>query len=115
MILARPRRRFIAVRILALWCLVLPFSVNSAVIGITNRADLQFLAGPGQTNFYTSAPVSVLVALPAPPDPSTGLFIEKIASRPAAEIGEFVDYTIRVRNVSSNSVATATVYDALPP
>ena len=94
--------------------LVAPAFARSALIEITNRADAQFLASPGHTNFVLSGSVSVLVDALAAPDPVLGLFIEKVASHQTVEIGEFLDYTLRVRNVSSNALTTITVTDLLP-
>src|SRR5262249_54240760 len=43
-----------------------------------------------------------------------GLFIQKEASRTTAEVGDFIDYTVRVKNVSSNAIPTVRVLDHLP-
>lgn len=47
---------------------------------------------------------------PAP----TGLFVEKAASRRTAEIADFVDYRLRVRNSSGFALTAVTVSDLLP-
>ncbi|HEX8311246.1 MAG TPA: hypothetical protein VF614_08020 [Chthoniobacteraceae bacterium] len=43
-----------------------------------------------------------------------GLFVQKLASRQTAEIGDFVDYTVRVRNVSGRDLEDVTLDDELP-
>jgi uncharacterized repeat protein (TIGR01451 family) len=47
-------------------------------------------------------------------DNTVGLFVQKLASRRMAEIGDFVDYTVRVRNVSGRTLADVTLDDQLP-
>ncbi len=42
------------------------------------------------------------------------LFIDKTASRNTVELGEFVDYTVRVRNVANELVGRVRVTDRLP-
>ena len=58
------------------------------------------------------------VTLDYPLDPApgvgNGLFLQKTASRSTAEIGDFVDYTIRIRNVSGGALTPVTVADRLP-
>ena len=44
----------------------------------------------------------------------SGLFIDKTASRNSVEIGEFLDYTVRVRNVSAETLGRILVTDRLP-
>src|SRR5690349_11175898 len=90
----------------ACW-LALPSVVPAATLQITNRAEVQFVSAPGQSNQLTSAPVIVLATL----DSSSpgGLFIQKIASRQVAEIGDFIDYTVRVRNVGTNTLPSVIV------
>ena len=48
------------------------------------------------------------------PQTQTGLFIEKTATRRTAEIGDFVDYEIRVRNTTLAPISATTVADSLP-
>ncbi|MEK7322404.1 MAG: hypothetical protein AABZ84_04915 [Pseudomonadota bacterium] len=43
-----------------------------------------------------------------------GLFVQKTASRRTAEIAEFVDYTVKIKNVSGAALAGITLSDALP-
>jgi large repetitive protein len=44
----------------------------------------------------------------------SGLFIDKTASRNSVELGEFLDYTVRVRNVSAETLGRIVVSDRLP-
>jgi large repetitive protein len=44
----------------------------------------------------------------------SGLFIDKTASRNSVELGEFLDYTVRVRNVSAETLGRVLVTDRLP-
>lgn len=43
-----------------------------------------------------------------------GLLLEKTASRSVAEIAEFVDYTVRVKNVSGSALSGVMLHDSLP-
>ncbi|ARU32415.1 hypothetical protein CAP31_12445 [Sulfuriferula sp. AH1] len=43
-----------------------------------------------------------------------GLLVEKTVSRSVAEIAEFVDYTVRVKNVSGSALFGVTLNDSLP-
>ena len=56
------------------------------------------------------------VALDVPLDAQrpSGLFIDKTASRNTVELGEFLDYTVRVRNVSAETLGRLLVTDRLP-
>ncbi|MDQ7989684.1 MAG: SdrD B-like domain-containing protein [Candidatus Dactylopiibacterium sp.] len=56
------------------------------------------------------------VTLDLPIDsPQGGLMVEVEASRKTAELGDFVDYTVRVRNVSGVTLPEVNVVGALPP
>ena len=58
------------------------------------------------------------VILDYPLDPvaggGNGLFVQKTASRTTAEIGDFIDYTVRIKNVSGAALTPVTVTDLLP-
>jgi uncharacterized repeat protein (TIGR01451 family) len=58
----------------------------------------------------------VVVDLPVDGAPQDGLFVQKDASRPRAEVGDFVDYAVRVRNGTGNALDRADVVlgDDLP-
>ena len=77
---------------------------------IINRADVQFVSG-SQSNFFTSEPVITIFQRVRDP---TFLFLQKIASRQTAEIGDFLDYTLQVRNVATNGFNVVTIDDVLP-
>ena len=47
-------------------------------------------------------------------DAGAGLFVQKLASRQTAEIGDFVDYTVRIRNVSGGDLGDVILDDQLP-
>ncbi|WP_438479670.1 hypothetical protein [Oleiharenicola lentus] len=44
----------------------------------------------------------------------SALFVEKIASRPEVEVGETIDYVVRVRNVTDYALTDAQLVDDLP-
>ena len=46
---------------------------------------------------------------------STPLFIQKTASRASVELGDFVDYTIEIKNLLSVPQNNVQVNDTLPP
>ena len=77
---------------------------------IVNRADVQYFSGT-QSNFLTSAPVITIFQRVR--DPTT-LFLQKTASRLTAEIGDFLDYTLQLRNVGTNGLNVVTIDDVLP-
>ena len=43
-----------------------------------------------------------------------GMFLQKTGSRATAELGDFLDYTVRVRNVSGLALAGVRIQDSLP-
>ena len=57
---------------------------------------------------------AVTIDLPLDAAPGTGLFVQKSASRTTAEVGDFVDYTVRVKNVSGGALSGITLSDRLP-
>lgn len=57
-------------------------------------------------------PVQLDILLDA--DPRAGFFIEKTASRRTVELGEFVDYRIKIKNVSGQLLGRIRVTDRLP-
>jgi uncharacterized repeat protein (TIGR01451 family) len=62
--------------------------------------------GAGPVSFdYPVDPVS---------DNGSGLFLQKVASRAVAEVGDFVDYTLQLKNVSGTNLAAVRVRDKLP-
>lgn len=57
---------------------------------------------------------TVVVDVPADPAALGGLFVEKTASKTVAEIGDFVDYTVTVKNNTGAALSAVTVTDKLP-
>ncbi len=67
-------------------------------------------------NFVLPTLAAVQVDVPADPlvDGSGGLFLQKIASRQVVEPADFIDYTLRIKNLTSNSLSAVVVTDQLP-
>src|SRR5689334_2172718 len=78
---------------------------------IVNRADVQYFSG-SQSNFLTSDPVITIFQRVR--DPTGGLFLQKTSSRQTAETGDFLDYTLQVRNLGTNTLDAVRVDDLLP-
>ncbi len=77
---------------------------------VVNTAAVSFDGTAGAVTLNTNVVRALL-----PDAPAAGvLFVQKNASRSIAEIGDFVDYTIAVKNTSPNAVSTALVEDRLP-
>jgi uncharacterized repeat protein (TIGR01451 family) len=75
----------------------------------------------GGGSYGDSFPVNLFtgpVSLDYPVDPLStnglAMFVQKVASRTAAEIGDSVDYTVRIRNISGAALPDVTVTDKLP-
>src|SRR5262249_197345 len=76
-------------------------------------------ANPGSFGGSFNMPLGAgPVAFDYPVDPvkdnGSGLFIQKAASVSAAEVGDFVDYTLRVNNVHGPNLNTVRLLDNLP-
>ncbi|MBK7660955.1 MAG: DUF11 domain-containing protein [Betaproteobacteria bacterium] len=88
----------------------LPPGRNLVVTGATSGGSYgdPFAIGP------PAGPV--VVDVPVDPTALSGLFVQKSASRASVEVGEFVDYTVRVKNGSGLGLSGAdvTVTDDLP-
>jgi large repetitive protein len=56
----------------------------------------------------------VQIDIPVDADSQSGLLIEKSASRKTVEMGEFLDYTIKVKNVSGQLLGRIQLTDRLP-
>lgn len=67
--------------------------------------------GPFAVNAATGA---VRVDIPVDFLGSGGLLLEKTASRGVAEIGDFVDYTVQVKNLAGAAIGGVRVADSLP-
>jgi large repetitive protein len=57
---------------------------------------------------------TVRIDIPLDADPQSGLLLEKSASRQTVELGDFLDYTIKVKNVSGQLLGRIQVTDRLP-
>ncbi len=86
----------------------LPFDRNLAVTGPTS--------GGSYGNPFHVPAGGVVADIPLDVAAQDGLFVQKEASRAVAEIGDFVDYTVRVRNGTGNALDRADVLlaDNLP-
>ena len=56
----------------------------------------------------------VIVDVPVDASPVDGLFVEKTASKAFAEIGDFVDYAVTVKNTSAVAMPAVVLHDHLP-
>lgn len=66
------------------------------------------------SNFIVSSSTGA-VTIDVPVDsPTGGLLVDEIASRSVAEIGDFVDYTVRVKNVSGVFLPSLVLRNTLP-
>src|SRR3954471_8418593 len=78
---------------------------------VVNTASVSFIGTSGPVTL----PTNVVRARKIDPVPLGGtLFVQKTASRGVAEIGDFVDFTVRVRNVSNFTISQVLVEDGLP-
>ncbi|HXN14891.1 MAG TPA: SdrD B-like domain-containing protein, partial [Usitatibacter sp.] len=75
------------------------------------------MRGGSYGNSFAIAPGGfVVIDVPVDRVAQDGLFVQKEASRAIAEVGEFIDYSVRVRNGTGNALASADVLlnDDLP-
>jgi len=77
------------------------------------------IANPGSFGgTFTLSPGGGPVRFDYPVDPleanGSGVFIQKAASRTSAEVGDFVDYTLQIKNVSGTNLNAVRVVDQLP-
>ena len=67
---------------------------------------------------FTVSALTGPVTIDYPLDPlaigGVGMFLQKTGSRATAEIGDFIDYTVRVRNVSGLALFGVRILDSLP-
>ena len=68
----------------------------------------------GGTFIITSVTPPVQLDIPLDADPRAGFFIEKTASRKTVELGGFVDYRVKIKNVSGQLLGRIRVTDRLP-
>ena len=79
---------------------------------IVNVASFSFNGPNGPNGTITLPSNLVRTTLTVPSHHS--LFVQKTASRDVAEIGDFVDFTVQVRNVSAGAFAGVIIDDRLP-
>jgi uncharacterized repeat protein (TIGR01451 family) len=65
---------------------------------------------------FTVSLVTGPVVLDVPLDPRSlaGLFVQKSVSRPVVDVGEFVDYSVKIKNASGAPLPNVQLTDALP-
>ncbi|HZI55175.1 MAG TPA: hypothetical protein VFF39_00300, partial [Verrucomicrobiae bacterium] len=67
-------------------------------------------------NFTVSGGLGMVVFdVPVDTSATTPLFVQKTASRPTVELGEFVDYTVEIKNLLSTALPNVQLTDTLPP
>ncbi len=91
------------------------YTFPSALAGDLLPHDRMVETGSHGENF-TITPESppVHLDMPLDADPRGGFFIEKTSNRKTVELGEFVDYRIRIKNVSGQMLGRIRVSDQLP-
>ena len=52
--------------------------------------------------------------VPADPMTLSGLFVQKVAAKSVAQVGDFVDYTVTVKNNTGTALSNVTVTDNFP-
>lgn len=56
----------------------------------------------------------IRIDIPLDPPPPSGLFLEKTVNRQVVELGEFLEYTVRVSNGTGTDFSSVSVTDELP-
>ena len=73
------------------------------------------ISGSYGGNFIVSAATgAVVIDIPLDSPTGTGILLRKSASRSVAEIADFVDYTVTIKNVSGSTLPEVIVRDSLP-
>ena len=104
---------FANVRTLALVLLLLAVGsfAPARASDVVNTATVSFVGPEGAITL----PTNLVRAVGIDPVPEGGtLFVQKTASRDTAEIGEFVDFTVTVKNVSPVALRQVVIEDGLP-
>ena len=89
-----------------------PSVLTPNVLPAGRKTDANGSYGRSFTVDLASGPVNLDVPLDV--DAASDLFIEKTASRSTVELGEFVDYTVAVKNTSGQLLGQVFVFDSLP-
>jgi len=80
---------------------------------LAGNRTIQLYGSYGASFTVSAATGAVMLDVPLDPIPGT-LYLEKNASRADAEVGDFVDYTIRIHNTAEVDLSGVTVIDELP-
>jgi uncharacterized repeat protein (TIGR01451 family) len=90
---------------------VFPSTVPSAKLPAGHTIDPQ---GSYGGNFSVTANSPVTLDVPLDPGVLGGLFVQKQASRQTVEVGEFVDYTLDIKNTTGRTLTNLQIEDDLP-
>lgn len=88
-----------------------PTSLAPAQLPTTRTIDAD--GSYGREVVVAAALGTVRFDLPVDAPPPTGLFIEKTASRNSVEVGDFLDYRVRIRNTNTVPLTDVVVHDRL--
>ncbi|HEX8464985.1 MAG TPA: hypothetical protein VF627_10255, partial [Abditibacterium sp.] len=89
-----------------------PSRVSVFLLPASRRIDTP---GSFGGNFLVSEGTgAVQIDVPLDPPPPSGLFLQKTASRRTADIADFVDYELRLRNTTGALLSAVSVADTLP-
>jgi uncharacterized repeat protein (TIGR01451 family) len=89
------------------------FPTKLAAGKVAGNRTLHLNGSFGADFIVSAATGAVTLDLPVDPIPGT-LYVEKTASRATAEVGEFVDYLVRVHNTAEQALTGVLVEDNLP-
>jgi len=89
------------------------FPSKTEAAKLAGNRTISTTASYGGSFTVSAATGAVMIDLPL--DPVAGLlYLEKTASRANAEVGDFVDYTVRIHNAAEQALAGVVVDDNLP-
>ena len=89
---------------------------SPSTVPVSQLPATRFILAPGSFggNFTNTGMIDLDFPVDSAAAQPGGLFIRKLGSRQVAELGDFVDYSLEIKNLSSNAVASVTVSDSLP-
>lgn len=90
------------------------FSSKVSVDSLNPDRKVDSLASYGREFVISGSPTGLDFDIPLDPLSNGVLFAEKSVDRSTAEIGDFVNYTIKVTSRAVNTVAGLSVFDTLP-
>jgi len=87
-----------------------------STVPVSQLPASRFILVPGSFggNFTNTGLIELDVPVDSVSAQPGSLFIRKLGSRQVAELGDFVDYSLEIKNLSSNVLAAVTVSDSLP-